>query len=373
MPWTAVLQNYPDAASAVVALPTYPLFCAAMRLPLRLLHIGAHQKMLGTLAGASVVVVGTGLTALTACLTKYSLLAALGDGPPSMRPAADVILEDAQGLAKILLIAQVFLGTHPRRLCPSHLHHPGAFAQGSLPAGIRYKTASEARLLDRLGHRHGCHTCGTRFQKSFVGDHQPPRSFNLPDMRFFPQCRPCSNSQGGLTSGKVIGVRLMRSHHWSRGFDWHYWGPSAIGLLAAPLFYNSDAVAPTATTVPYLLDPEHYAKLTALGTETARSFGIDPLEAKERVQDRAAEQLSELEEQARAWRDQLIDKGRWPAKTTGQTLRALLKCYLQKVTLFAIMTFYRFLPEAGDRSALDNLELEFKAKSLEIAALWKEL
>ncbi|MBK9588203.1 MAG: RHS repeat-associated core domain-containing protein [Sphingomonadales bacterium] len=82
---------------------------------------------------------------------------------------------------------------------------PGPFAKGSIPAGPTARpTAAQQRQINELGRANGCHTCGSKApgtkSGNFVGDHQPPTKLNPPGERqqYYPQCRGCSNSQGGI-------------------------------------------------------------------------------------------------------------------------------------------------------------------------------
>jgi hypothetical protein len=128
-------------------------------------------------------------------------------------------------------------------LSPSSYTARGSFARVSIPAlpggdsggSFAYATASQRYRIEKLGRLFGCHTCGSRelFTNTniiggpkFHGDHIPPISVakQLNDrwyrkllglsvsQRFYPQCRSCSNTQGGLLSRAVnAGHRNLRS------------------------------------------------------------------------------------------------------------------------------------------------------------------
>jgi hypothetical protein len=82
---------------------------------------------------------------------------------------------------------------------------PGPHARGFVrgTAG-RIGSAAQA-LVNKLGSKHGCHTCGAKSpgtkSGNWVGDHWPPRAMKawFPNVKFTfrPQCLPCSKSQGG--------------------------------------------------------------------------------------------------------------------------------------------------------------------------------
>ncbi|KAL7531423.1 hypothetical protein ACHAWF_003763 [Thalassiosira exigua] len=121
-------------------------------------------------------------------------------------------------------------------ISPSSYTARGSFARASIPAppNFNYATRSQRVRIERIGRRWGCHTCGSRMIFSnlgkdaprFHGDHIPPVSVakQLNDrwhrrmlgrkvtQRFYPQCRNCSNKQGGLLAkGISAGHRNLRS------------------------------------------------------------------------------------------------------------------------------------------------------------------
>jgi hypothetical protein len=82
---------------------------------------------------------------------------------------------------------------------------PGPYARESLPArgASRDFRIDERREINRIGSATGCHTCGRTEPGTktgnFVPDHQPPTSLNFSGklQRLYPQCRTCSEIQGG--------------------------------------------------------------------------------------------------------------------------------------------------------------------------------
>ena len=109
-------------------------------------------------------------------------------------------------------------------LTPSSYTARGSFARIGIPAppNFNYATRSQRVRIERIGKWWGCHTCGSRMIFSnlgktipkFHGDHIPPvsvakqinsRWYRKPfgwkvSQKFYPQCRDCSNKQGGLLS-----------------------------------------------------------------------------------------------------------------------------------------------------------------------------
>ena len=82
---------------------------------------------------------------------------------------------------------------------------PGPYAVESIPAPGPGQTITPAmhEQINAIGGQYGCHTCGTTSPGTplgnFITDHQPPTAMTLPgqSQRLYPQCLPCSRSQGG--------------------------------------------------------------------------------------------------------------------------------------------------------------------------------
>ncbi|HEV2818696.1 MAG TPA: RHS repeat-associated core domain-containing protein, partial [Allosphingosinicella sp.] len=80
---------------------------------------------------------------------------------------------------------------------------PGPHARESIPGHSGPARAAERRETNGLGDRDGCHTCGApesgRPSGNWTPDHQPPSGLNSNGgpQRFYPQCRRCSDRQGG--------------------------------------------------------------------------------------------------------------------------------------------------------------------------------
>lgn len=81
---------------------------------------------------------------------------------------------------------------------------PGPNAGESVPAGPTPRPTKEQQdKINEIGDRDGCHTCGTKDpgtkSGNWVGDHQDPTKLNPEGkpQRYYPQCRNCSNEQGG--------------------------------------------------------------------------------------------------------------------------------------------------------------------------------
>mmetsp|Transcript_43866 Transcript_43866/g.99158 ORF Transcript_43866/g.99158 Transcript_43866/m.99158 type:complete len:328 (+) Transcript_43866:107-1090(+) len=128
------------------------------------------------------------------------------------------------------------LGGRRLSLTPSNVRSIGAFArqEGSFPATMAYASAAQRKFVAEMGHRFGCHTCGTRQSlrvAGWVADHQPARKYareanmNLwrrltgrkIKQRFFPHCKACSIVQSAAvrsrSSPAVVTHHLLGQHN----------------------------------------------------------------------------------------------------------------------------------------------------------------
>jgi DNA-directed RNA polymerase subunit RPC12/RpoP len=136
----------------------------------------------------------------------------------------------AVGLAAFKLLGGRFWA-----ISPSSFTHLGSFARWSIPCGKNYATTNQRTMVEKMGRKWGCHTCGSRMlvkragKHKFAADHMPPKSVAdqmnkswlrrlgpLPEVqfRFYPQCTNCSNTQGSIlskASNQIAGKRLMPS------------------------------------------------------------------------------------------------------------------------------------------------------------------
>ena len=147
-----------------------------------------------------VAVCGASLLATVATVQVYERLRAPRDGTSSARLSnTDYVL--SAGASVVLFRA---LGGRFSSVLPSNVLHPGAFAREWILARIgQPATEYERRVIQELGRRHGCHSCGRRNVSTFYSDHQPPNKLNTEKMRksaivsrFYPQCVRCSDNQG---------------------------------------------------------------------------------------------------------------------------------------------------------------------------------
>jgi len=125
------------------------------------------------------------------------------------------------------LLAFKSLGGRFWAISPSSFTHLGSFARWSIPCTENYANPKQRFMIEKMGRKWGCHTCGSHMFFSsaksaatgktfrFAGDHMPPKSVAkhmndtwlrrvglLPKVkfRFYPQCVSCSNVQGSILS-----------------------------------------------------------------------------------------------------------------------------------------------------------------------------
>ena len=222
----------PEVAGAAVAgALTFPAVLAGSQValfkPLGLTYTqGSRSSSL--LGGLAVCVAGftaSIVTAETLTLLQSSLPKSNGQtsklGPVT---ATDLLLSS---LSSVVVFRA--LGGRFGSVLPSHLLCPGAFAREWLPTsrGMQYANEKEREMIQSLGKRHGCHSCGRRRVSSFVSDHQPPTKLvtesetGMLSQRLYPQCNSCSQQQGGVLRGngkyspKAIRTHVssLRPHH----------------------------------------------------------------------------------------------------------------------------------------------------------------
>ncbi|KAJ0407305.1 hypothetical protein ATCC90586_002233 [Pythium insidiosum] len=157
------------------------------------------------------------------------------------------------------------LGGRMRSLAPSPYADLGAFhlRKASLPATDDYASAVERGIIQEFGRLFGCHTCGVRKSVIYHADHMPPRkvakqmnaqwwrrlSGRQVEFRFYPQCGPCSNTQGTVVKR---GGTDLRTHASSLRM-YHSTGLWLVLLCTGGLyvggssFHDNADVAPAAT------------------------------------------------------------------------------------------------------------------------------
>jgi len=209
--------------------------CAVTQLSLKALGIAASHRVLASAFGVVGMVAGTaGAVFSTATVSKLQqtaprdletrvrqLPSAAASVAADLRKAwrtsksdclETLVLETATSLTAFRL-----LNGRLWSLAPSDIRYVGAFGRvsTSLPATESYATPVQSALLQNIGRKLGCHTCGHKgifSARRFHGDHQPPKyiaaqlndawwrrwlGWKVP-FRFYPQCNICSSAQGPL-------------------------------------------------------------------------------------------------------------------------------------------------------------------------------
>ncbi|AOS00322.1 tRNA(Glu)-specific nuclease WapA [Bacillus subtilis] len=95
---------------------------------------------------------------------------------------------------------------------------PGKYAKRSIPARSTSSRLNkkERRVLNKIGNKYGCHTCGRRHpgtkSGNWIADHQPVSKLRKKGQRqrLYPHCQTCSGKQGGYTSS------ILRKRHQRR-------------------------------------------------------------------------------------------------------------------------------------------------------------
>ena len=205
---------------------------------LKPLRIATHLPALVTATIGGLSITSAAVSASYAVITAYSLA-----GPfvsPLRRDTSNNMrINVPELIASSLVSVALFrsLGGRFSSVIPSHLAAPGAFARQWIPAySNKYATDSEKAIIQEIGRKYGCHSCGKRYSVSkFVSDHQPPTG-TLPYgggvQRFYPQCDRCSGLQGGLVSCTKASAKSLVTHFTSlRAYHFFLPVPLALGYL----------------------------------------------------------------------------------------------------------------------------------------------
>jgi len=140
------------------------------------------------------------------------------------------------------LLAFKSLGGRFWAISPSSYTHLGSFARWSIPCTENYADAKQRTMIEQMGRKWGCHTCGSKMYFSsaksgitgktyrFAADHMPPKSVakHMNDQwfrkigllgkvkfRFYPQCVSCSNTQGSILSKTGSELGLLPRRIWA--------------------------------------------------------------------------------------------------------------------------------------------------------------
>ena len=181
--------NIDTISASLVGCVTFPTCLGLIQkyicAPLR---VTSSMKLFSPVVGSAAVFVSAG-TASLAITTSYAYL----NGGKVTFSKEELCVSGVLGMAVFKMLGGRFIA-----VLPSNLYKPGAFAHQWIPARWeRYAAHYERHLMQQLGSKHGCHSCGTR-RGRFIADHQPPIKLSGPGelLKFYPHCIKCSSLQG---------------------------------------------------------------------------------------------------------------------------------------------------------------------------------
>ena len=229
-------------ATAAVGALTFPSILGAAQVlvfkPLRVsCGVGRLSSVYG---GAAVCVAGciASLAAVKTCSLVQEHWRTAGHHDSELIGGRTVSFSVPEALISMVSSAVVFraLGGRFSSVLPSNLVKAGAFAREWIPAKThQLATDYEKSLIQLIGMKYGCHTCGRRVTK-FIADHQPPTKLFVsgtnksPYQRFYPHCQKCSSLQGvTVNSGATLHSKSIRVHPLSLRL-YHLFLPIPLGI-----------------------------------------------------------------------------------------------------------------------------------------------
>lgn len=241
---SAVLEymNVTALSAGVVGCVTFPACLGLIqRVVFAPLRITSSMRMFASLFGSGAVFTSAGVASL-ATITTYSQL----------QGSRDTRLSNGELCAASLVGVVIFkaLGGRFNAALPSNLFKPGAFAYNWIPARWeRYAAHYERHLMQQIGGKHGCHSCGTRSGK-FIADHQPPIKLSSPGelLKFYPHCRKCSSLQGNALSRIKPSRVAVRTHTSLRLYHLFLPIPLFMTMFKQHIITTSNTVSEQSTT-----------------------------------------------------------------------------------------------------------------------------
>lgn len=254
-------QSLVAAGAGAVTFPlVLGLTQVAVFKPLRL-STGLPLLIAATVGGVSVTTAS--LAASCAVVKTYSLSRAWipESETHSSSHTISYTLTDLLVSSAASLVLYRALGGRFVSALPSDLLKPGAYAVQWIPArSTNYANGIQRKLIQDLGAKNGCHSCGTRFKVSqFVADHQPPNKLvrvvnentiakeNSVLQKFYPQCQKCSNQQAASLRGNDKHLSLV-THPFSLRL-YHLFLPLPLALVYLKS-YLSEPVVEATSVVP---------------------------------------------------------------------------------------------------------------------------
>ena len=198
-------------ATGVGAL-SFPVMLGMNQIGLRSLKISSSYPLLMASAAGGISVSIASLISSSLVLNSYNISGSLLNRTsvttsPSVERTIDFTLQDLGISAFSGVVFFRALGGRFKSVVPSHLHYPGAFAKQWIPAhSVKYANGTEKEIIQSIGNKYGCHSCGTRRVKQYFADHQPPnvlikarnaiQNDGKTMQQFYPHCPKCSDHQG---------------------------------------------------------------------------------------------------------------------------------------------------------------------------------
>ena len=215
------------AAGGVAGAVTFPAVLGiaqvALFKPLRL----TSGSRLCSLAGGTAVFMA-GFAASCAVVTSYSLSRSLAvrdstNRSSSSSSSVELVFKDLLISGVVSMVVFRAVGGRFSMVLPSNLLQPGSFSRYAIPVNeAPYASKGQKMIIQDLGRKHGCHTCGLRSRFiQYCADHQPPTKLlreGHPQW-YHPHCKRCSDLQGAAmnkTNNRVAVVThpfSLRSYH----------------------------------------------------------------------------------------------------------------------------------------------------------------
>ena len=228
-------------ATAAVGALAFPSVLGAAQVmvfkPLRIVCTGG--RLSSVYGGASVCVAGciASLAAVKTCffIQERGRLSGQDCEVPRERT---ISLSFPELLVSTFSSAVVFraLGGRFSSVLPSNLMKAGAFARDWIPAKTpQFATDYEKSLIQSIGKKYGCHSCGKRYVSKFIADHQPPTKLfasgmdRFPYQKFYPQCLKCSTLQGPAVNNGALRSKAIRTHALGLRI-YHLFFPITLGI-----------------------------------------------------------------------------------------------------------------------------------------------
>lgn len=248
--------NLNAISAGAVGCVTFPVSLGVLqRVVFAPLRITSSMRVFAPLFGSGAVFISSSIASLST-ITTYTQLK--GTNSSIRFSNGDLCVASCIGIVVFKTLGGKF-----KAVLPSNLLKPGSFAHNWIPARWeQYAAHYERHLMQQIGGKHGCHSCGTRRGK-FIADHQPPIKLSSPGelLKFYPHCRKCSSLQGNALC--VQSPRIAVRTHMSLRL-YHLFIP--IPLLMIMFKQNQFT---SNTTVTKQLAPEQIVTSTSVPVEAS--------------------------------------------------------------------------------------------------------